>query len=185
MPNALGGKPSGVSPSLRIRMYIDGEQNASVDYPLFLAHGAGPAQTQLSPLEPWSSALFGRTHDSGWFNHFLVPFQKSIRISLTDPQSASHFWYMCRGLENAPLVFSGLTFPPNTRLATQRTTNASVTPGTLVSFADVSGTHGIVRQINLVVNSSNYGYQEGCVSALIDGENAIWISSGLEGWWIS
>ena len=41
------GKPSGITPSLRIRVYVDGEANASVDYPLFLAHGAGPAQQAL------------------------------------------------------------------------------------------------------------------------------------------
>ena len=78
-----GGKPSGTTPDLRIRMYIDGEARASIDYPLFLAHGAGPAQKDLTaygkPLDPWASANFGRTHDSGWYNTYLVPFGKSIR----------------------------------------------------------------------------------------------------------
>ena len=64
-------------------MYIDGEARASIDYPLFLAHGAGPAQKDLTaygkPLDPWASANFGRTHDSGWYNTYLVPFGKSIR----------------------------------------------------------------------------------------------------------
>jgi hypothetical protein len=35
------GKSSGITPTLRIRMYIDGETTASIDYPLFLAHGVG------------------------------------------------------------------------------------------------------------------------------------------------
>eukprot|EP01050_Picozoa_sp_SAG11_P003710 SAG11_NODE_217_length_12229_cov_9.152185_8_plen_127_part_00 len=40
------GKPSGVTPRLRIRYYIDGEAEASIGYPLFLAHGQGPAQLE-------------------------------------------------------------------------------------------------------------------------------------------
>ena len=62
------GKPSGVNPNLRIRYYVDGETTASVDYPLFLAHGTGPAQKSDSKIGPWGNALFGRTHDSGWYN---------------------------------------------------------------------------------------------------------------------
>ena len=62
------GKPSGVNPNLRIRYYIDGEASASVDYPLFLAHGTGPAQTNVSKIGPWGNAMFGRSHDSGWYN---------------------------------------------------------------------------------------------------------------------
>lgn len=62
------GKSSGVNPNLRVRYYIDGEASASVDYPLFLAHGTGPAQISDSKIGPWGNALFGRTHDSGWYN---------------------------------------------------------------------------------------------------------------------
>lgn len=77
------GKSSGINPNLRIRYYIDGEAVASVDYPLFLAHGTGPAQVagtnagSSSPpvwpknethIGPWGNGLFGRTHDSGWYN---------------------------------------------------------------------------------------------------------------------
>ena len=191
------GKSSGVTPSFRIRVYIDGEDTASVDYPLFLAHGTGPAQTSLRDLTngellpPWSSALFGRTHDSGWWNTYLIPFGKSIRVTLTDPENDSPFWYMVKGYENAPLVVSGLALPPSTRLQLIRTTDPSVRAGSLVTFANVSlgsdsgsSSGGLIRQLNLVVNSSQYHYQEGCVSALIDAgtetENGLWISSGLE-----
>ena len=67
------------------RYYIDGEAEASIDYPLFLAHGQGPAQLEgtnaanpraeggpgtnfTTPTSPWGNAMFGRTHDSGWYN---------------------------------------------------------------------------------------------------------------------
>lgn len=62
------GRASGTNPNLRVRYYIDGETSASVDYPLFLAHGTGPAQTNISKIGPWGNAIFGRTHDSGWYN---------------------------------------------------------------------------------------------------------------------
>jgi hypothetical protein len=99
------GKTSGITPALRIRYYIDGESVASVDYPLFLAHAVGPHQTngtnvgpddkpgtEWSATGPWGNSLFGRTHDSGWYNNYVVPFQKSIKITLTDPEATSVFW---------------------------------------------------------------------------------------------
>lgn len=158
-------------------------QVASIDYPLFLAHGTGPAQTRLAPLEPWASATFGRTHDSGWYNSYLVPFGKSIRITLTDA-TASHFWYMCRGFENGALQLAGMALPSTTRLRLVRTTEPAVPHGSLVTFANLTGASGMLHQLNLVVNSSSYAYQEGCVSARIDGDNPLWLSSGLEDYFL-
>lgn len=111
------GKPSGITPTMRIRMYVDGESAASIDYPLFLAHGVGPAQrtgtNRCSPpgvktkncpdgdpgpglntshTGPWGNDLFGRSHDSGFYNTYLVPFGVSIKVTLTDPASHSFFW---------------------------------------------------------------------------------------------
>lgn len=194
------GKTSGMTPGLRIRMYIDGEAIASIDYPLFLAHGQGPAQlagtnaanpkeqggpgrNYTAPTSPWGNSLFGRTHDSGWYNNYLVPFGKSIKITLTDDVADSPFWYSCRGVENLPLVVAGLQLPASARLSLQRTT-ATVAPGTLITFANVTGSAGVLRQFNLVINSTNYGYQEGCVSALIDGDTPLWLSSGLEDYFL-
>jgi hypothetical protein len=190
------GKSSGITPELRIRYYIDGETTASVDYPLFLAHGTGPArlqETNLGPTDvpgtptsktgPWGNSLFGRTHDSGWYNNYLVPFGKSIRITLTDPHMSSPFWYMCRGAENLPLVVSGLTLPTTARLQLIHT-QRNVKAGSLVTFANVTGKSGLLRQTNLVINSADYSYQEGCVSARVDGDNALWLSSGLEDYFL-
>eukprot|EP00040_Diaphanoeca_grandis_P012242 m.62236 g.62236 ORF g.62236 m.62236 type:complete len:371 (-) comp23117_c0_seq1:77-1189(-) len=190
------GKSSGVNPMLRIRYYIDGETEASIDYPLFLAHGTGPLQTSgtnVSPDDPppgtneshtgpWASALFGRTHDSGWYNNYLVPFGKSVKITLTDDRGSA-FWYMCRGVENLPMVAAGISMPPSTRLKLTRTTK-TVMVGEVINFANVSNKSGLMRQFNLVINSSNYGYQEGCMSARIDGDTDLWLSSGLEDYFL-
>jgi hypothetical protein len=86
---------------------------------------------------------------------------------------------MCRGVENMPLVVSGLMLPPSTRLRLFRT-QRTIAAGALVSFARVAGMSVLMRQFNLVVNSSDYSYQEGCMSARIDGDTELWLSSGLE-----
>jgi hypothetical protein len=90
---------------------------------------------------------------------------------------------MCRGAENLPIVAAGLTLPPTARLHLQRT-QETVQAGTLIKFASVAGKAGLMRQFNLVINSTNYGYQEGCMSALIDDDTTLWLSSGLEDYFL-
>lgn len=90
---------------------------------------------------------------------------------------------MCRGVENLPIVVAGLTLPPSTRLQLQHTTE-TVRAGSLVKWGHVEGKAGLMRQLNLVVNSTNYHYQEGCVSAIIDSSNPVWLSSGLEDYFL-
>ena len=89
---------------------------------------------------------------------------------------------MCRGVENLPIVAAGLTLPPSTRLHLQHT-KKTVQAGTLIKFASVAGKAGLMRQFNLVVNSSNYRYQEGCMSAMID-QTPLFLSSGLEDYFL-
>ena len=89
---------------------------------------------------------------------------------------------MCRGVENLPIVAAGLTLPPSTRLHLQHT-KKTVQAGTLIKFASVAGKAGLMRQFNLVVNSSNYRYQEGCMSAMID-QAPLFLSSGLEDYFL-
>lgn len=147
---------------------------------VMLAHGAGPAHTTLG-TPPWSSSLFGRSHDSGWFNSFLIPFGKSIAITITCAETSTSY-YMVRGMENAPLVAAGLDLPTSTRLRLLHV-HETVPANGVVTLANVSGTRGLLRQVNFVSNSSTYAYQEGCVSALLDGE-PLWVSSGLEDYFL-
>ena len=171
---------------LRVRVYVDGEAQASVDYPVALAHGVGPNQTTLGSASPWLSSLFGRTADSGFVNNFLVIFGHSVRVTLTNAEPLAT-WWMVRGVENAALLVAGVQLPPSARLQLQRT-QATVAAGTLVTWASVEGRAGLLRQVSLVANSSDYRYQEGCVSALIDGGgdggSELWLSSGLEDYFL-
>ena len=168
--------------ALRVRVYVDGEVTASIDYPVGLAHGAGPSQAALPPSGPWASALFGRTNDGGWWNTFLAPFGASVRVTLTNAAPLT-VWYMVRGVEGWPLAVGAVPLPPTARLALTRT-QATVPAGSLLTWAAVEGREGLLRQVNLVVNSSDYAYQEGCVSAAIDGGEGLWLSSGLEDYFL-
>lgn len=168
---------SGVILDLRVRVYVDGEETASVDYPVGLSHGVGPLQTTLDASGPYASELFGRTNAGGFWNTFFVPFQTSVRVTLTIGEPFVT-WFMVRGVENGPLVVAGVPLPLTARLVTTRT-QATVAEGTLVTWASVTGRAGMLRQLHLLANSSDYEYQEGCVSAVIDG-NGLWLSSGLE-----
>ena len=95
---------------------------------------------------------------------------------------------MVRGMENGPLTVSGMALPSTARLNLQHTELPDTKVGTLVTWANISGSAGLLHQLNLVVNSSSYEYQEGCVSALVDGgtahPNPIWLSSGLEDYFL-
>jgi hypothetical protein len=168
--------------ALRVRVYVDGEATASIDYPVGLAHGAGPSQVALPPSGPWASALFGRSNDGGWWNTFLIPFGTAVRVTLTNADPLT-VWYMVRGVEEWPLAVGAVPLPPSARLALTRT-QATVPAGSLVTWAAVDGRAGLLRQVNLVVNSSDYRYQEGCVSAAIDGGGGLWLSSGLEDYFL-
>lgn len=172
---------SGIILGLRVRVYVDGEDTAAIDYPVGLSHGVGPAQTTLDASGPFESELFGRTNAGGFWNNFLVPFQASARVTLTSDVLLTT-WYMCRGVENGPLTAAGVPLPPTARLVTTRT-QATVAEGTLVTWASVNGRAGLLRQLHLLANSSDYSYQEGCVSAVVDG-SGLWLSSGLEDYFL-
>eukprot|EP00756_Hemistasia_phaeocysticola_P049432 Hpha_TRINITY_DN23905_c0_g1::TRINITY_DN23905_c0_g1_i1::g.137841::m.137841 len=164
---------------LRVRVYIDNETTPSIDYPVGLAHGAKPQ----TPDDPWGNAAFGRTHDSGFYNTYLIPFEVSIRVTLTCSESHT-IWYMIRGMENAPLTVSGLDLPPSARLNMAHTKVDAVVD-TLIGLVNTSGKSGMLRQVTMYANSSTYKFQEGCVSAIIDGrQDPLWLSSGLEDYFL-
>lgn len=106
-----------------------------------------------------------------------------VPISFTNFSWIYYGRYMCRGVENLPIVIAGLPLPPSTRLNLVRT-STTVRAGELVMLANVSGKAGLLRQTNMVINSSSYSYQEGCISAIIDGTNDLWLSSGLEDYFL-
>lgn len=81
------------------------------------------------------------------------------------------------------MVVSGMQLPSNARLQLQ-SVNTVVPANGVVTLANFTGSAGLLRQVNMVANSSTYMYQEGCVSAWLD-DQPLWLSSGLEDYFLA
>ena len=132
-------------------IYIDGEESPSVEFEMRQAVGMtfdpasieqqqvpvnapGNATTQhyklvpASAPTPWGTEWFGKGSDlEGYYNNFKVPFQKSIEIKVSLPDSAyagGHkpmcVWTIVRGVENVPIRVGGYELPPSARMHTHR-----------------------------------------------------------------
>ena len=180
-------------PATRVRYYVDGDPEFTVDLPLGLAHGMSPSS--MDDNAPWSAgALFGRTgsgmhtaragsHGSGLFNTYHIPFFAHINVTIMLgcarglPRQA--FWFTLRGQTRATLTLPGssLNLPPTARLRTFENHNLAL-PGygthTVLnmsggnhSSASRSLTSGAVLLVTLAVSSPmwSYGFLEGCLRA--------------------
>jgi len=86
-----------ISSQVLVRYYIDDERNASIAFYPPLACGVGFDDQKA----PWGIDYFGKGASSGaWYNNFLIPFQKSIRITYqkTTPGRSNMFFYDCERL---------------------------------------------------------------------------------------
>ena len=89
----------------RIRIYIDGEVDASLDFNLFIAHGLGfPESDDLKNI-PWGTRRIAHTADGGICNTIRIPLSKSFRVTATT-QSSGYIWYIIH-LDNAGLTYKG------------------------------------------------------------------------------
>jgi hypothetical protein len=74
----------------RIRIYIDGEDVASLDFNVSLCEAVDPTTDDSAP---WSTRLFGHlANKGGYFNLFRIPFNKSIKITLTNDVTSGFLW---------------------------------------------------------------------------------------------
>jgi hypothetical protein len=164
----------------RVRIYVDSEVGtdfAEVDYNVSLAHGLS---TDDNGTYPWQSERFGHTHNMGWYNMYLIPFEHRVRVTLTCSVD-SPFWFRLGGVENYPIAVGHLQLPPHAKLQIRKYDEV-VPIQTLVTLANVTGTSGLLTQLNMWVRSTE-PYQEGCVQATVDGRK-LWLSSGLEDYFL-
>ena len=169
----------------RIRIYIDGEMDASLDFNLFIAHGLGfPESDDLKNI-PWGTRRIAHTADGGIYNTIRIPFSKSFRVTATT-QSSGYMWYIIRGVENYPLVLGDLVLPSHTRLRLYKNENFRLKPLDFMNLAYVKSSAGALFMVTLVAESSNLVFLEGCFRAYIDGSNrTTWLSSGTEDFFLS
>ena len=85
---------------LRLRIYVDGETQPSIDMELGLGAGVGFAD----PSAPWGTKFSGITGSpSGIFLNYRVPFTKRVRVTAELPAGVPRdtvFWWIVRGIQN-------------------------------------------------------------------------------------
>ena len=170
--------------NMRIRIYIDGETTASLDFQLLLAHGIGFTESGEVQNIPWGTRRISHDADGGITNTYRIPFFKSFRVTATHP-TGGMFWYIIRGVENYPLILGDVMLPRTTRLRLYKNVNVELKPLEFFTPANISNSAGAVFQVTLAANSTDYNYLEGCFRARIDGAQDLWLSSGTEDFFLS
>lgn len=189
----FGGDLNGHEDML-IRIYVDGEEQASIEMELFLGHGIGFKDSYA----PWGTELVGNMgRTSGIYNTYKIPFSEKIRISAQLAQSADvserepTFWWIIRGTENLPLVFNGVRLPDNTRLKLHKLENYTAEPLEEFTMADVDGA-GMLYQVTMQAKGlrdtdhwKDLSFMESCIRAYRSGEkDPMFVSSGLEDYFL-
>ncbi len=168
-----------------IRIYIDGEKTASLEFQLLLAHGIGFTEALESPNVPWGTKRLIHAANGAISNTIRIPFSKSVMVTATHPDGGI-FWYIIRGVENYPLVLGELLLPSTTRLKLYKNVEVSLFPYQFLTIANISSSAGAVFMVTLAGNSTDFNYLEGCFRTRIDGGTDYnWLSSGTEDFFLS
>ncbi len=168
-----------------IRIYIDGEQQASLQFMLLLAHGVGFDEKSESAYIPWGTKRIAHAADGGIYNTYRIPFSKSVKVTAEHPNGGA-FWYIIRGVDNYPIILGDLILPKDTRLYVYKNENKELTPLEFITLANITGTAGALFQVTIAAASTDYNYLEACMRANIDDDkNTTWLSSGTEDFFLS
>jgi hypothetical protein len=173
---------------MRIRIYIDGESPASLDFQLYFAHMVGvqscvdgiAGTNCVDPRVPWASAdVQHMAHGGALKNTYRIPFSNTIRITASYPHSGVLYYYV-RGMTNLPVVVGDLQLPNNARLTLHKNWDVVVPPlGKLPLVPKRSG-GGLLYATMWSASSEYIGFMEGCVRAHADDGPTIYMSSGTE-----
>jgi len=152
-----------------VRYYIDGEKEASIQFTPSMACGVGFYDKQA----PWGTEWFGKgADDSGWYNNFRIPFQKSIVVTLQHQYNnyTRGFYMILKGSVNVPIIIGGRTLPSTAKMNQVRINDTFqvLDWGTLVNVTSGPGAHWMVT---MAVESGNLDFLEGCIHAYFDGNN--------------
>jgi hypothetical protein len=168
----------------RIRVYVDGEHEASIDMELMMGHGIGFQDVGA----PWGVERIGKTgQPSGIYNTYRIPFGKSVRVTAQrakEEEGDPPFWWIIRGVENLPAEIGGVRLPENARLRLYKAVNRATKP--LEEF-DMCNTarSGMLYMVTIAGKSSNFCFLESCVRAYIGGaKDPLLLSSGLEDYFL-
>lgn len=179
----------------RIRIYVDGEKNASIDMELFLGHGIGFGDESA----PWGVARIGRTGTgANVYDTYRIPFGKSIRVTGQlgpDAPGNPQFWWIIRGTENLPVELGGVRLPDKARLHLYKLENHTAQPLEEFALCDVKG-DGALYQVTMAAKGlrkledpqqrwQDLSFMEACMRAYIGGAtDPLFLSSGLEDYFL-
>lgn len=168
----------------RLRIYVDDEEYPSIDMEIYLGHGIGFNQ----PEAPWGIERIGILGEQGGvYNTYRIPFGQNVRITAQLSDEEEHdkppFWWIVRGTENLPVVVGGVELPEEARLKLY--TRENYTADILEEF-DLCNTSksGALYKVTMAARSENLNYMEACVRGYTEGDKLLWLSSGLEDYFL-
>lgn len=179
----FGGNFDGVE-NTRIRYYIDGEKEPSINMDLYLGHGIGFNDNTA----PWATKHVGKIGKrNGIYNNYRIPFGTSIRVTAQrSPEAAENpqIWWIIRGMENGRVNLGGVELPENARLKLYRLEDYDAKPLEEFDLSKSTG-QGALYQVMIAGDSTNLSYLEACMRAYLGNDpKPLMLSSGLEDYFL-
>jgi hypothetical protein len=176
---------------VRIRVYVDGEKQPSIDMALDLGHGYSFG----GPREPFGNDKMGRY--GGQFNNYRIPYGNGIRVTVLpttktfDRETGRKAWWIIRGTDNLPVIVGGIRLPDTARLKLHRLESIETKPLDEFALCDVKGA-GLLYQVTMAAQGNrqtgdwkDLSYMEGCIRAYLNGSTKPeYLSSGLEDYFL-
>lgn len=181
----FGGDWSGYERT-RIKIYIDGETNPSIDMEMGPGNGVGTGYGETN--SPWGINKFGKTgHPSGIYNTYKIPFGSHIRVTAqlgAGVRDNQPFWWIIRGTEHLPIIIGGIKLPESARLKLYKLEN--ITVKRLEEFELCkTDKNGLLYEVMMSAHSTNLNFMEATIRAYINGEQTpLLLSSGLEDYFL-
>ena len=168
----------------RIRVYVDGEPEASIDMELMMGHGIGFQDDGA----PWGVERIGKTgQPSGIYNTYRIPFGSSVRVTAQRAKGEEEdppFWWIIRGVENMALDVGGVRLPENARLRLYKVVNRATKPLEEFAMYDTPKS-GMLYMVTIAGKSGAFCFMESCVRAYMGGaKTPLLLSSGLEDYFL-
>ncbi|MFN7997008.1 MAG: DUF2961 domain-containing protein [Bryobacteraceae bacterium] len=170
----------------RIRVYVDGEREASIDMELMMGHGIGFQDEGA----PWGIERIGKTgQPSGIYNTYRIPFGAGVRLTAQragnrEEKETPPFWWIIRGIENVPLEIGGVRLPENARLKLYKAIHQTVKPLETLTMCHTTKS-GLLYMVTIAAKSGNFCFLESCIRAYMGGSTSpMLLSSGMEDYFL-
>jgi hypothetical protein len=179
----FGGNFKGVE-NTRIRFYVDGEKEPSIDMDLYMGHGIGFNDQQA----PWATKYIGKIgKQNGLFNNYRIPFCSSIRVTAQKAEDADanpQIWWIIRGVENGRVSLGGVELPESAKLNLFRLEDHKAEPLEEFDLCNTEG-KGALFQVTIAAKADSFTYLEACMRAYLkEKQKPLMLSSGLEDYFL-